>query len=315
MRVAVVGASGLVGRKILEELKNMSASVTAFCSKNSDGKVIDGFKMQKLTKLKIKKFDYAIFSAGSEVSQKYAPLFTKKGAVVIDNSSAFRREENVPLVVPEINIDEVLDEHKIIANPNCSTIQIVLPLYYINKVAKIKRIVVSTYQSASGAGQKGLNDLDNKTTIKFRHTLYDDLIPDIDRPLENGNTFEEDKIIYETKKILSLPDLKVSATAVRVPIHYCHGASVNVEFFDEFSLSEVKKALLNAEGIKVLDDLKNGVYPLTKLAKDTSDVYVGRLRIDQSVEHGLNFWAVADNLKKGAASNAVAIMKKLEERK
>lgn len=315
MKVAVVGASGLVGRRVIKQLKEENAEIFGFASKKSNGQIIDGVKIKALNRLSIKKYDYAIFSAGSEVSKKYAKIFAKKGAIVIDNSNAFRRENSVPLVVPEINLDSVLKGDKIVANPNCSTIQIALPLFYINQICKIKRVIVSTYQSASGGGKKGLDDLDNKTTNKFPHILFDDLIPQIDIPLENGYTLEEDKIMFETKKILSLPDLKISATAVRVPIHYCHGASVFVEFEEDFNIEEIKKHLSSSKGIKLADDLESGVYPLAKMAKDTSLVFVGRIRRDLSVENGLSFWTVADNTMKGASSNAVQILKGLEERK
>lgn len=315
MKVAIVGASGLVGRKVIKLLQNENVEMFGFASKKSDGLIVDNVKIKTLNKLNIKKYDYAIFSAGSEVSKKYAKYFAKKGAIVIDNSNAFRRDESVPLVVPEINLDTVLKENKIIANPNCSTIQIVLPLYYINQLYKIKKVIVSTYQSASGAGKKGIDDLDNKTTNKFPHILYDDLIPQIDTPLENGYTLEEDKIMFESKKILSNPSLKISATAVRVPIHYCHGASVFIEFEESFDIEKIKSHLSVSKAVKVLDDLENSVYPLAKIAKDTGFVFVGRIRKDQCFENGICFWTVADNTMKGAALNAVQILKGLENKK
>jgi len=308
MKVAVIGASGLVGRRILEELSGKGYDIDGFCSKNSAGKVVSGIKLKRLSKLAIKRYDFAIFSAGSEVAKTYAPIFAKKGAFVIDNSNAFRREKNVPLVIPEVNGDVINEKTKIIANPNCSTTQVALALAAIDKVCKIKRVVVSTYQSASGAGKKGLDDLDNNKTNKFAYPLFDNLLPQIDIPLENGYTLEEDKIIFELKKILGRSDLKVTATAVRVPIHYCHGASVNVEFFENISLEKIKKALENASGIILRDDIKNLVYPLPLDAFDKREVFVGRLRRDFSTDNAINFWVVADNLRKGAATNTVQIL-------
>ena len=308
MKVAVIGASGLVGRRILEELSGKGYDIDGFCSKNSAGKVVSGIKLKRLSKLAIKRYDFAIFSAGSEVAKTYAPIFAKKGAFVIDNSNAFRREKNVPLVIPEVNGDAINEKTKIIANPNCSTTQVALALAAIDKVCKIKRVVVSTYQSASGAGKKGLEDLDNNKTNKFAYPLFDNLLPQIDIPLENGYTLEEDKIIFELKKILGRSDLKVTATAVRVPIHYCHGASVNVEFFENISLEKIKKALENASGIILRDDIKNLVYPLPLDAFDKREVFVGRLRRDFSTDNAINFWVVADNLRKGAATNTVQIL-------
>ena len=311
MKIAVVGASGLVGRKILCSLKDQGNEIYAYASKKSAGKIIEGIKVQKLSIFKIKKCDFAIFSAGSEISKKFAPLFARKGAYVIDNSNAFRREENVPLIVPEVNFEQFNKSTRIIANPNCSTIQIALALYYINKIYKIKRVVISTYQSASGAGQKGIEDLENKTSKKFDHPLYDNLLAKIDKALENGYTLEEDKMIFELKKILSLPELLVTATAVRVPIHYCHGASVNVEFFDKISLEKIRETLGKSKGIVLLDDLQKNIYPEPRTAKNTDSVYVGRLRRDFSLENGINFFVVADNLRKGASTNAIQIMNKI----
>jgi len=312
MKIAVVGASGLVGRNVLNELKSLkNVEILCYTSKNSAGKIIDNYKMIELTHKTIKKVDYAIFCAGGEVSKKFAFKFIEKGATVIDNSNAFRRESFVPLTVPEINFSEVNLKTNLIANPNCSTIQIALPLFVLNKTNKIKKVVVSTYQSASGAGQKGLNDLDNKTTNKFSAILYDDLIPQIDSPLDNGFTLEEDKVRFELRKILNLSKLKVNATCIRVPIHYCHGASVYVECEKQTDITEFEKELKLTKGIKVLNNLKENVYPLTFIAKGTSQIYVGRIRQDLDNKKALSFWVVADNTKKGASTNAVQILNKL----
>lgn len=313
MKIAIVGATGLVGRKIIEQLDGKGHELFCYASKRSKGKEICGHKIIPLSILSVKKVDYAIFSAGSEISKKYAQKFINKGATVIDNSSAFRRIDNVPLVVPEIN-GEKASSSKLIANPNCSTIQVVLVLYYLSKIAKIKRVIVSTYQSASGAGEKGIYDLENKTTLKIPQILCDDLVPQIGNFLDNGYSEEEDKIMFETQKILG-ENIKISATAVRVPIHFCHGASVNVEFEENINLKTICEKLENSNGIVLLDNPISSTYPLCNIAKQTTKVYVGRIRRDFSVENGINFWVVADNLYKGASTNAIQIMNILSKEK
>lgn len=312
MKIGVIGASGLVGRTVLRELEQIKdVEITCYASKKSKGKIIDNHEMIELTQESIKELDYAIFCAGSKVSQIYAHEFIKKGATVIDNSSFYRRDDSVPLIIPEINFNKIKKQTKLIANPNCSTIQIALPLHVLNNLFKLEKVVVSTYQSASGAGQNGLDDLDNKTTNKFSHILYDDLIPQIDGALENNFTKEEDKIRFELKKILNLNKLKINATAVRVPIHYCHGASVYVECKKTIDIAKFEKELKMTKGIKVLNDLKQNIYPLANIAKGTNQIYVGRVRQDLDNKKALCFWVVADNLRKGAATNAVQIMQKL----
>ncbi len=313
MKIGIIGASGLVGRNILKQLDNLKQKHEIFCytSEKSAGTFIDYHEMLLLSKENIKNLDFALFAAGSSVSKKWAFEFIKKGATVIDNSNAFRREYFSPLVVPEINFDKIKKETKLISNPNCSTIQIALPLYVLNKLNSIKRIVVSTYQSASGAGQKGLDDLDNNQTTKFQTVLKDELIPHIDTALDNGFTLEEDKIRFELRKILSLPKLKINATAVRVPIHFCHGASVYVECKNNIDILTFEKELKLTKGITVLNNLKNNVYPLTKIAKNTDNIYVGRIRKDLDNPKALSFWVVNDNIRKGAATNAVQIMNKI----
>ena len=315
MKIAIVGASGLVGRKILELLSQSKQKheIIAYTSKKSAGKTYLNHKFIELNEQNLIKVDYALFSAGKEVSLKWAKKFTKLGAVVIDNSNAFRRNKNTPLVVPEINFNSINKKSKIIANPNCSTIQISLPLFYLNQINPIKRIIISTYQSASGAGNKGLEDLKNKTNYIFPHPLHNNLIPHIDKLLKNGFTLEEDKIMFELKKILNLPQLKITATAVRVPIPFCHGASVYVECENKINIAKIKHTFLNSKGIILQDSPQNFIYPLPLTAMDTDDVYVGRIRKDLNCPNAINFWVVADNLRKGASTNAIQILNNLIE--
>lgn len=307
MKIAVIGATGLVGKKIIEQIKDKNAEIIAYATKKSKGKEVCGIKVKELSKLTIKKVDFAIFSAGSQTSKKYAPLFAKKGAFVIDNSSAFRQEKDVPLVVPEINANTINNKTKIISNPNCSTIQLVLVLHYLSQICKIKRVVVSSFQSASGAGEKGIFDLENNTTQKFPHILSDELIPQIGTFLSNGYSEEENKIMTETNKILS-SNIKLCATCVRVPIHFCHGESVNIEFEKDVKISEILNKLESANGIVVVDNIFANTYPLCKNATGTTKVYVGRIRKDPSCENTINLWIVADNVLKGASTNAVQIL-------
>lgn len=311
MKIAVIGATGLVGRKIIDGLLARGINldkIDAFCSKKSAGTTVLGVKTKLLCLKNLENhYDYALFSAGKEVSFAWANEFTKRGAVVVDNSSAFRTQESIPLVVPEINGHLLSQKPKIIANPNCSTIQLALPLFYLNNLAKIKRVIVSTYQSASGAGQKGLNDLKNSTTTTFPHTLTNDIIPQIDTAREDNFTTEEHKMMFELKKILNQPKLKVCATAVRVPITFCHGESVNIEFCSEVSVEKARQILAESPGIKLVDDLKTQLYPLAKNVTGKEDVFVGRIRKDPTVKHGLCLWVMADNTHKGASTNALQI--------
>ncbi len=324
-RLAVVGATGLVGRtviKVLEEYELKFDKVVFFASSRSAGSTLqfngEDYTVQELTDNSFDEgFDWAIFSAGGEVSKHYGPIAADKGCIVIDNSSTFRMVENVPLVVPEVNPEEIKNNHGIIANPNCSTIQAVLPLKVLDDKYKIKRIVYSTYQAVSGAGQKGVLDLENglkgEPPQKFPWSIVNNCLPHIDVFMENGNTKEEEKMINETRKILKRPDLKVTATCVRVPVINSHSESINVEFENDFDLDELRNALAEAKNIVVMDDPANNIYPLATRASGTDQVYVGRIRRDESVEHGINFWCVADNIRKGAASNAVQILQKLME--
>ncbi len=262
-------------------------------------------------------FDFAIFSAGGEASKHYAPLAAQAGCIVVDNSSAFRMDSDVPLVVPEVNPEEIKNNHGIIANPNCSTIQAVIPLKALDDKYKIKRIVYSTYQAVSGAGHDGVTDLERglegEEPKKFPYPIVNNCLPHIDTFLENGYTKEEEKMINETRKILKRPDLKITATTVRVPVINSHSESINVEFEEKFDLYELKSVLSNTPGIIVQDDTQNNIYPLALNATGHDESFVGRIRRDFSVDSGINFWCVADNIRKGAASNAVQIVQKLIE--
>ncbi len=314
-KVAIVGATGLVGRtilKVLEEKNFSNIQYTLFSSSKSAGSKID-FLGNTYIVCELKEdsfdsgFDYAIFSAGASTSIKFAPLAASKGCIVIDNSSAFRMDENVPLVVPEVNPEKIFENNGIIANPNCSTIQAMLPLKILDDKYQLKRIVYSTYQAVSGAGKKGLEDLEKGEN----GTFYNNCVPHIDVFLDDGYTKEEHKMINETRKILNKPNLPITATCVRVPVRNCHSESINVEFENEFDIYEIKTLLQNGENIILADDIENNIYPLARKADGNDEVFVGRIRRDLSVKYGLNFWCVADNLRKGAASNAVQILEKL----
>lgn len=314
-KVAIVGATGLVGRtilKVLEEKNLKNVQYTLFASSKSAGNKIE-FLGQNYIVCELKEdsfdsgFDYAIFSAGASTSLKYAPIAVSKDCIVIDNSSAFRMDENVPLVVPEVNPEKIFENNGIIANPNCSTIQAMLPLKVLDDKYKIKRIVYSTYQAVSGAGKKGLEDLEKGED----GTFCNNCVPHIDVFLDDGYTKEEHKMINETRKILNEPDLPITATCVRVPVRNCHSESINVEFENEIDIYEAKTLLQNSENIILADDIENNIYPLARKADGNDEVFVGRIRRDFSVKYGLNFWCVADNLRKGAASNAVQILEKL----
>ena len=323
-KIAVVGASGMVGRtflRVLEERK-IKAEYKLFSSERSAGKEVDFFgKKYKFNLLDEHSFDegfdIALFSAGGSTSEKFAPIAAEHGCVVIDNSSAWRMNPEVPLVVPEVNPEDILWNKGIIANPNCSTIQAVVAIKPLHDKYKIKRIIYSTYQAVSGAGRAGYEDLENgingQEPKKFPHPIFSNCLPHIDVFLDNGYTKEEIKMINETRKILHDDSLKITATTVRVPVFDCHSESIAVEFYKPFELEDVKKTLENFEGIIVEDDVKNNVYPMACKAKGTDEVYVGRIRRDFSVENGINLWVVADNIRKGAATNAVQIAQKLIE--
>lgn len=287
-KFALVGATGVVGnvaRKVLEEKKLPISEYVFFSSSKSAGKKIT-FMGKEYTVRELKEdsfdegFDFAVFSAGGETSKKFSPIAAKKGCIVVDNSSAWRMDKNVPLVVPEVNSKEIKNHHGIIANPNCSTIQAVVPLKVLDDKYKIKRIVYSTYQAVSGAGLKGINDLENGEDInyklqKFQYPIINNCLPHIDVfNLENGYTKEEEKMINETRKILGKPELKVTATTVRVPVINSHSESINVEFENEFDLKELMQSLKSSKGIIVEDDPANNVYPLSTETSGHDEVYV-----------------------------------------
>ncbi len=320
INVAIVGATGVVGEmflKILEEKNLPVDSYTLFASSKSKGKKVKfmskEYEVQELTEdsFKDNSFNYALFSAGSSVSEKYAKIAAQNGCIVIDNSSCFRMDKTVPLIVPQVNIEDAYEHFNIIANPNCSTIQAVLPLKVLDDKYHIKRIVYSTYQAVSGAGKKGIDDLLNDTAEKFPYKIKNNCIPQIDVFLENGYTKEEMKMINETRKILKKPKLPITATCVRVPVLNSHAESINVELEYPFDLDQIRKDLNSHPGIIVLDDAQKQIYPLNSFSNGTDEVYVGRIRRDYSQENGINFWCVADNIRKGAASNAVEILEQL----
>ena len=248
-------------------------------------------------------------------SLKHSPIAAQNGCIVIDNSSAFRMDKNVPLVVPEVNPEDINFNKGIIANPNCSTIQAMLPIKALDEKYKVKRIVYSTYQSVSGAGRYGIEDLENGsknvTLKKFPHPIYNNCLPHIDEFTESGYTKEEEKMINETRKILHKPDLKITATCVRVPVLNCHCENINLEFEEDFDIKDVFETLENFENITVLDNPKENLYPLPTGVSGRDNVFVGRIRRDNSVKNGLNLWVVADNIRKGAATNAIQILEKL----
>jgi aspartate-semialdehyde dehydrogenase len=317
--IAIVGATGVVGTtflKVLEERDFPYSSITMLASPRSAGKTVE-FKGQSHPVIALDEhsfdegIDIALFSAGGSISEKYAPIAAAHGVVVIDNSSAWRMDPTVPLVVPEVNPEDIKWNHGIIANPNCSTIQAVVALKPLHDKYKIKRIVYSTYQAVSGSGIKGINDLKNGTSIAYPHPIVGNCIPHIDVFLDNGYTKEEMKMIHETRKILGDQSIAITATTVRVPVFDSHSESINLEFEKPFEVEDVKQLLANSPGIVLRDDPANNVYPLAAEAAGTDPVYVGRIRRDESVANGLNLWVVADNIRKGAATNAVQIAEEL----
>ena len=323
-KLAIVGATGLVGKTILKILEEKNLPIyeyVLFSSKKSAGKIIN-FKGKDYTVRELtinsfvqEHFDFAIFSAGGYTSKLNSPIAAEHGCIVIDNSSAFRMDPSVPLVVPEVNPEDITKNNGIIANPNCSTIQAVLPLKVLDDNYKIKRIVYSTYQAVSGAGIYGIKDLENGIkglpNEKFPPQIYNNCLPHIDDFLDNGYTKEEEKMINETRKILHKPDMPITATTVRVPVFNCHSESINIELENDFTLDDVREKLESFNGIKVIDDIKNNLYPLACNCSGFDEVFVVRIRIDNSVKYGLNLWVVADNIRKGAATNAIQILEKM----
>jgi aspartate-semialdehyde dehydrogenase len=319
MKLAIVGATGMVGTKMLQVIKERKlpySELYLVASKKSAGKEVE-FNGGKYTVLSIeealeKKIDIALFSAGGETSKMWAPKFASQGTVVIDNSSAWRMDLDKKLIVPEVNGHLIDKNDLIIANPNCSTIQLVVVLNELQKVNPIQRVVVSTYQSITGTGVKAVEQMENErngisSEMIYPYPIDKNLIPHIDTFLENGYTKEEQKIIDESKKILNLPDLAITSTAVRVPVMGGHSESVNIEFENEIDLNAFIQVLKNADGVKFFDNLDNLEYPMPILSEDNDYVWIGRIRKDNSHPKAINLWIVSDNLRKGAATNAVQI--------
>lgn len=319
--LAIVGATGVVGRKFLQILEERHIPIhrlVLFASKRSEGTTIPfrgaHYSVIELSEENILQHpvQFALFSAGASAALLYAPMFAKQKTLVIDNSSAFRNDIDVPLVVPEVNPEDAFKHQYIIANPNCSTIQAVIVMKPLHDAYTLKRVVISTYQAVSGAGSKGIHDLLERLptgqTTKFPYQIERNVIPHIDVFLENGNTKEEEKIILEMRKILHLPHLRISSTAVRVPVLNGHSESLNLEFEKPVDISHIFQTLSNRDGIIVYDNPQLNHYPMPIIADDKDEVYVGRIRRDTSVDHGINCFVVADNLRKGAATNAVQIL-------
>lgn len=322
--VAVVGATGLVGgkmREILEERHFPVSQIKLLASKRSKGRSFsfkgEEVKVEELGPDSFKGVDFALFSAGGSVSKEFAPIAVKSGAIVIDNSSAFRMDEDVPLVVPEVNPEEVKWHRGIIANPNCSTIQMVVVLKPIHDVAGIRRIVVSTYQSVSGTGKSAVEELEGQSAKFLRgeeikpfvypHQIAFNVLPHIDVFEANGYTKEEMKMVGETKKIMGDPSIAITATCARVPVYVGHSEAVNIETEKKLSVAETREILSKAPGVKLQDDPSHSIYPLAIDAAGKDECFVGRVREDESIENGLDLWIVSDNLRKGAALNAVQI--------
>ena len=327
MKIAVVGATGLVGSKMLQVLDEQKIKIDELIVAASEKSVGKEIVFQGKTHHVISvedaieaRPDIAIFSAGAGASKQYAPLFAAKDTYVIDNSSAWRMVPEIPLVVPEINADTITKDTHIIANPNCSTIERVLALAPLHKAFDIKRLVIATYQSVSGSGLKGIAQLDREENSHlspltshlpnaYPHQIYRNVLPHGGDFCENGYTTEEEKLVNETRKILRAPQIAITATVCRVPVTGGHSEAVNVEFNKPYELSEVRRLLEQYPGIVVQDDPAHNVYPMAITAYDKDEVFVGRIRRDFSIENGLNFWVVSDNIRKGAATNAVQIAK------
>ena len=324
INLAIVGATGLVGSTFLKVLEEKSyiqiENLYLFASQKSAGKTTifrnKKYVVEELTKdnIKNKKIDYALFSAGGEISKKFAPIFAKNNTIVIDNSSYFRMDKNVPLIVPQVNAEKIFSHKNIIANPNCSTIECMAPLKALDNIFDLKEIVFSTYQAVSGSGMKGLQDLkenkQGKQSKFYPYDIYENCLPHIDKFLDNGFTKEEMKMVNETQKILC-KKIKISATCVRVPISYCHSVSIYAKFKKEIDVNLARKALKDFNGIVLLDDTQNNIYPMPVIAKNTDSVYVGRVRKDLFCKKAISMFVCADNIRKGAASNAIEILEEI----
>jgi aspartate-semialdehyde dehydrogenase len=329
--VAIVGATGLVGQefiKVLRQRRFPMNSLHLYASDRSAGKKMtvnhEELEVNETAPNSFDRMDIALFSAGAETSLHFSPIAARAGAVVIDNSAAFRTEPEVPLVIPEVNPDDIKQHKGIIANPNCSTIQMVMALYPLHKVNRIKRIIVSTYQAVSGTGAAALEELSTQarqvleghTVVPhvYPHQIAFNLLPEIDLFLDNGYTKEEWKMAEETRKIMHAEDIAISATCVRVPVLIGHGEAINVELTEPMAPDTARRILAEAPGVKVLDDVNISLYPQPWSVTGSDDVFVGRIRRDASNECGLAMWVVADNLRKGAALNAVQIAETMAER-
>jgi len=326
--VAVVGATGAVGNEMIDTLEQRKFPIEKlrlFASERSEGKTLEfeesKFPVETLMEDCFKGIDIALFSAGAERSKIWAPIAAKSGCVVVDNSSQWRMDPEVPLVVPEVNAHDLKWHKGIIANPNCSTIQMVVVLKPIHDAARIRRVVVTTFQSVSGTGKKAMDELLQQTTdfLNFRdikcnvypHQIAFNCLPHIDKFLENGYTKEEMKMVNETKKIIGDDSIRVTATTVRVPVFRCHSESLNIETEKKLTADEARAILSAAPGVVVYDAPEKNVYPLAVECAGKDETYVGRIRDDESIEKGLNMWVVSDNLRKGAALNAIQIAEKL----
>lgn len=322
MRVACVGATGLVGTVMCQVLEERDFPITEFIpvasEKSAGNKFIfrgKEYKIHSMAEAVAKRPDIALFSAGASVSTEWAPKFAEVGTLVVDNSSAWRMDPGKKLIVPEVNGDTVTREDRIIANPNCSTIQMVVALAPLHKKYKIKRLVISTYQSVTGTGVKAVKQYDREATGEsvpneekaYKYPIFENVIPHCDVFLDNGYTKEEMKMVNETRKIMGDQSIRVTATAVRVPVKGGHSESVNIEFEKDFDINEVKQLLAASDGIELVDDMATFKYPMPLYAKGKNEVYVGRLRRDESQDNTLNMWIVSDNLRKGAATNAIQI--------
>jgi len=319
INLAVVGATGMVGRTFLKVLEERNLPIENFyvmASARSAGSTIKfmgkDYVVEELTENSFDKpIDIALFSAGGSTSAKFAPIAAAHGVTVVDNSAQWRMNPEVPLVVPEVNPEDIDWNKGIIANPNCSTIQAMLPLKALDDKYKIKRVVYSTYQAVSGGGMGGWMDLENtmkgEAPSKWPHPIYNNCLPHIDVFMENGYTKEEMKMIEETRKILHNDNLKVTATTVRVPVFNCHSESINVEFENPFEIEDVKATMASFPNLVLQDDAATNSYPIATDCTGKDEVFVGRVRRDESLDSGINFWCVADNIRKGAATNAVQI--------
>ncbi len=321
MKLAIAGVTGLVGGVMLDVLEHSKFPIKEFipaASNSSKGKQISlrgkSYTVTTMEEALAMRPNVALFSAGAGTSKEWAQAFADQGCFVIDNSSAWRMDTNVPLVVPEVNADVITSDTKIIANPNCSTIQMVVALYPLHVKYGIKRLVISTYQSFTGTGVKAVRQYEAERAgsslngdSAYPHPIFENCLPQCDIFLDNDYTKEEMKLVHETRKIMRSPNIGITATAVRVPVHGGHSETVNIEFEKAFDIREVRETLANAPGVIVQDDIANNHYPMPLTAKNRNEVFVGRIRRDESIDNGLNLWIVADNLRKGAATNTVQI--------